>query len=107
MRDGAQVGSGYDVHRPVFAIDVIEREPATEEIGGCTLPVRIVLMPEDGFPLAGGFVERLVVEKLDVRPEKTLDDVENAIIVEQLSIEQAALAHLHNLQHLLCLDLQF
>ena len=58
-------------------------------------------MPKDGAAVVGGFVEGLVVEELDIRADEVFGNVEDAGVVEQLPEVDAALAHLHDLQHLL------
>ena len=98
--DGGEMRSRDDVHRAVFAIDVIKGQPTAYEIGRHALPVGIVLVPENGISLTGGLVKGLIVKELEVGAEKILHDVQDAFVVEQLAKNQAALAHLHNLKHL-------
>ena len=100
MLDGVEVRSGYDVHGAVFAIHVIQREPAADEVDGHTAPVGVVLVPEDRVSVVSGLEEGLIVEELDVGAEEVLDDVEDPIIVEELSKQQTSFAHLCDLQHL-------
>ena len=95
------VRSGDQVHGPVRHVHVVQGEPATHQVGGGALPVAVVLVPEDGTALPGRLEERLVVEKLDVGPEQGLDDVQDGLVIQQFPELDAALAHLHDLQHLL------
>ena len=98
--DQEPVRPGDQVHGPVRHVHVVQGEPAAHQVGGSALPVVVVLVPEDGTALPGRLEERLVVEKLDVGPEQGLDDVQDGSVVEQFPELDAALAHLHDLQHL-------
>ena len=101
MPDGRQVRFGQQVHGTVGHIDIVERHPATNQVGWHTFPVGVVLVPKDGAAVVGGFVEGLVVEELDIGADEVFGNVEDAGVVEQLPEVDAALAHLHDLQHLL------
>ena len=97
---GHSVRSGDDVHSAIGDVYVIEREPATDEVGRDTLPVGVVLVPEDRFALLGRLEQSLIVEELDIRSDQAFRDVEDAVVIQQPSIQKTPFAHLHNLKHL-------
>ena len=82
MRDCLEMGTGDELHRAVVHIHIIQGEPTTDQVGRCTTPVGIVLVPEDGPTMIGRFVERLIVKKLDVGAEQIFNDVEDAVVVD-------------------------
>ena len=54
-----------------------------------------------GAAVAGGLEEGLIVEQLNIGSDQILDDIEDTFVVKQPPVEDAALAHLHDLQHFL------
>ena len=53
MFHGLKVGAGQELHGAVVHIDIVQREPATDQIRRCAAPVSIILVPEDGAAVAG------------------------------------------------------
>ena len=89
-----------NLHSAVVHIDVVERDPAADQVCRDTFPVTVVLMPVDGTGVMGGFEQGLIVKQLNVRAYQIFYDIENLIIKEKLTIVDVAFAHLHNLKHL-------
>ena len=62
MLDGLEVGAGDELHGAVVQRHIIQRKPATDQVGWGTAPVGIVLVPIDGAAMTGRLVERLVMK---------------------------------------------
>jgi len=92
--------SGHKMHGPVVYVRIVERHPATDEVGGLTLPVGVVLMPEHRAAVMRGFEQRLIVKKLDIGAEQRFYQIENGFVVQQGTEMDVAFAHLHDLEHL-------
>ena len=88
------------VHGAIGDIYIIQREPAADQVGRPALPVAVVLVPVDGAAVVGGLEEGLIVEQLDTGSDEVFGDVEDVFVVNQPPVDDAALAHLHDLQHL-------
>ena len=97
---GGQVRAGDQGHGASGDIHVIQSEPATDQVGRHALPVAVVLVPVDGPAVVGRLEEGLIVEQLNIGSDQILDDIEDTFVVKQPPVEDAALAHLHDLQHL-------
>ena len=52
------IGAIGDIH-------AVEGEPATDEVGGQTLPVAVILVPTDGSTMLGGLEQGLIVKQLN------------------------------------------
>ena len=100
----AEVCAWQKLHRAVVNVHIVQRQPAAHQVGRGAAPVGVVLVPERGAAVAGRFVQRLVVEKLDVRSDQVFDHVQNAVVVEQAPKVDVVFAHLHDLKHLLFTD---
>ena len=77
------MGSGQKLHGSVLQFYVIQGEPTADQVGGETLPVGIVLVPEYRASVVRRFEECLVMEELDIGAEYILDDIENRIVVHE------------------------
>jgi len=88
------------VHGTIGDIDIVEGEPARDEVGGQTLPISVVLVPEHGVAIVCGFEQGLVVIELEIGTKEALGNVENGIVIDQFAKVHIAFTHLHDLEHL-------
>ena len=102
---GAQVRAGDELHGSIVQVDVVESEPATDQIGRQAFPVSVILVPEDRPAMVRRFVKRLIVKQLYIGADKVFDDVEDAFMVGQLVELKVVLGDLHELEHLLLVSL--
>ena len=99
MTVGGYMRARDQVHGAIGDIYIIQREPAADQVGRSALPVAVVLVPVDGAAVVGGLEEGLIVEQLDTGSDEVFGDVEDVFVVNQPPVDDAALAHLHDLQH--------
>ena len=90
-----------ELHGAVVEVNVVEREPAADQVGGQALPVGVVLVPEYGAAVVGWLVDGLVVEELDVWAENILNNVQKALVIGELVEAKVVLGDLHELEQFL------
>ena len=98
--DGMQMRSRQQVHGPIVDVDIIQREPATHQIGWQAAPVGVVLVRVNRPTVVRWFEQCLIMEELDIGADQVLGNVQHGLMVEHLSEGERSLTHLHDLQHL-------
>jgi hypothetical protein len=62
MPNGAQMRTRDKLHRAIVLIYIVQRQPDADQVGWCTFPIGVVLMPENGTAVIGWLIECLIME---------------------------------------------